>query len=80
MAEIAAAAIAALIPIVGELDLAAFVAWNAEEDQREAPGLIVHSPPFFEPEQLEKCNVACRIGHSDHAVEEFHFASLSSSL
>ena len=48
MAEIAAAAIAALVPIVGELDLAALVAGHAEEDEGEAAGLILDPPPFLE--------------------------------
>jgi hypothetical protein len=35
---------------------------------------------LLEPEQLKKCNTRGGIGDPDHGMEEFHFASLNSSL
>jgi hypothetical protein len=71
--EVAAAAIAALVPVPGELDLAALIAGNAEEDEREAPGLVLHPPPLIEAQHLKVCNSGVRIGQADHLMEEFHF-------
>src|SRR4249919_392135 len=80
MAEVAAAGIATLAPIIGQLDFAARVARHAEKDQRELTLRHLHPPPFLEPEQLKKCHSGVRIGHADHGMQEFHFASLVSSL
>jgi len=78
--EVATTVVAFLAPIVGELNLSAFVAGHTKKDEREAAGFVLHAPPLLEPEELEKCNSGVRIGHADHAVQEFHFASLNSSL
>ncbi len=80
MAEVAAARIAALLPIVGEFDLTSLVTRHAEEDQRELPLRHVVAPPLLESEQLKKSNSGAGIGDSDHRMQEFHFVSLNSSL
>src|SRR6185437_7706812 len=54
VAEVAAAAVAGLIPVMGKLDLAAFVAGNAKEDEREPPLLILHPPALLEAEELKE--------------------------
>ncbi len=71
MPEVAPAPIAALVPIVGQLDLA-LVARDAEEDQAETARLIVHSPAFLETEQVEEADRGFRIGNPDHRVEVAH--------
>src|SRR5581483_10596266 len=72
MAEIAAAAVAVLVPIVGKLHLAALVAGDSEEDEREAAGLIVHPPPLLEPKQVEEADGRFGIADPKHRVKEAH--------
>jgi hypothetical protein len=79
MAEIAAFAIALLVPIVGELDLGFLVARRGQEDQGEAPLLIVHAADFPKAEQIEEADRFVGIGHADHGVEIFHGRRLSSA-
>ena len=79
MAEIAALAIAGLVPIVGELDLRLLVARRGEEDQGEAALLIVHPPHLLEAEQREKAQRFLGIGDADHGVQIFHCDRLNSS-
>ena len=76
MAEVTAAAITALVPIVGELDLAAFIAGNAKKDQSEAARLIVHPSPFLEPEQIEEADRGLGVAHPEHSVEKVHWPYL----
>ena len=76
VAEIAAAVIARLVPIVGELDLGGLVARRGEEDQREAALLIVHPPQLAKAEQLEEADRRVGVGNADHGVEIFHRARL----
>ena len=74
VAEVAAAVIAALVPIVGQLDLAALITRHAKEDEREAARFIVHAPPLLEAQQLKECNsrVADRRRGSSNAGISFH--------
>ena len=70
MPEIAAAIVARLIPIVGQLDLGDIVA-RAEEDQREPALRDILAAALVETEQLEEGNRRLRIGHAQHRVEEY---------
>src|SRR4051812_23657526 len=72
MAEVAAARVAFRVPIVRELDLAAFVARNAEENEGEAARFIVHPPPLFEAEELEEADGGVRIADPKHRMKEAH--------
>ena len=79
MAEIAALAIAGLVPIVGELDLRLLVARRGEEDQGEAALLIVHPAHLLEAEQREEAQRLLGVGDADHGVQIFHCTCLNSS-
>ena len=58
MAEIAAFAIAAFVPIMRQFDLRLLVAGRGEEDQREASRLIIEAPDLLEAEQVEKADAS----------------------
>src|SRR5262249_43098884 len=79
-AEVAAAIISPLVPVPGQLDLSALIARNAKEDKREAARLVLHPAALLQPQQLKECNSRLGIGDADHAVKEFHFILLNSSL
>src|SRR5205085_6743950 len=80
VAEIAAFAIAALVPIVGELDLGVLVAGGSEENEGEAALLAVVTAQLLEAEQLEEADRRLRVRHPDHGMEIFHRASLSPAI
>src|SRR4030095_15345010 len=65
VAEVASAAIAVLAPIVGQLDLAALIAGNTEENKGEAALFILHPPPLFQPEQLEEADRGFGVRYAD---------------
>ena len=73
MAEIAAAIITFLAPIMGQFDLG-LVAGDAEEDQGELARWHIAAAALLEPKQLEKCNSGVGIRHTKHGMEEFHWA------
>src|SRR3546814_16828906 len=67
MSEIAAAAIALLVPIMGELHLRVLIARRGEENEGEAALLIVHAPELAETEHIEEADRFLRVGHGDHS-------------
>src|SRR4029453_13696798 len=67
-----AAAIAALVPIVGELDLAAVVARHTEEDQRIPSLRNVVAAALLQPEQLEETDRGLGVRDSEHRMEKAH--------
>ena len=73
MAEIAAAIVTLLAPVVRQLDLG-LIAGDAEEDQGELARRHIAAAALLEPKQLEKCNTGVGIRYTKHGMEEFHWA------
>ncbi len=75
VAEVAPAGVLLGVPIIGQLDLRAFVAGRGEEDEREAPLLAVLPLQLLEPEQLVEGEAGVEVADPDHRVEIFHVAA-----
>jgi hypothetical protein len=80
MAEIAALAIAGLVPVMGELDLRLLVARRGEEGEREPARLAVHPADLLQPEHGEEADRRLRVRDADHRVQISHCRPFSSSL
>ena len=72
MAEVAALAIARLIPIVRQFDLRIVIPRRGEEDQGETSHLVIEPAQLPEPKQIEKADGRVGVGYADHGVEIFH--------
>ena len=61
------------IPVVGELDLRRVVAGRGEEDEREAPALVLDAAQLAQSQQVAvEVQRLLEVGHAHHRVQVLH--------